>query len=99
MLCEPERKGRKSVFLTALVLNVAMLGYFKYTGFLVSNLQGLGLNVAAPTIELPAGISFFTFQAIAYLTDVYRGIIPAEKNPGRVVLFMAFFPQLLQGHR
>ncbi|MBQ5653663.1 MAG: primosomal protein N', partial [Alistipes sp.] len=48
-------------------------------------------------VALPAGISFFTFQAIAYLTDVYRGTIPAERNPGRVALFMAFFPQILQG--
>lgn len=88
---------RKAMYVTALVLNVAMLGYYKYTGFLLGNLQSLGLDVAVPSIALPAGISFFTFQGIAYLTDVYRGSVRAERNPARVVLFMAFFPQLLQG--
>lgn len=88
---------KKTVFIAVLVVNVAMLGYYKYTGFLLSNLRLLGLDVTAPAIALPAGISFFTFQAIAYLTDVYRGTIRAEKDPLRVVLFMAFFPQLLQG--
>ena len=88
---------KKAVFVAALAVNVAMLGYYKYTGFLLSNLRLLGLDIAAPSVALPAGISFFTFQAIAYLTDVYRGTVRAEKNPLRVVLFMAFFPQLLQG--
>ncbi|MDY3282832.1 MBOAT family O-acyltransferase, partial [Dysosmobacter sp.] len=83
--------------LTALVLNLGMLGYFKYTGFLVTNLNALGAELTVPSIALPAGISFFTFQAIGYLTDVYRGTIPPERNLGKVTLFMAFFPQLLQG--
>ena len=97
LLAAPGRKGRKAVFSAALMLNIAMLGYFKYTGFLVTNLNALGLDLAAPAIALPAGISFFTFQAVAYLTDVYRGTIPPERSLGRVTLFMAFFPQLLQG--
>ena len=97
LLAAPGRKHRKAVFLAALVLNIGMLGYFKYTGFLLNNLQALGVDVTVPSIALPAGISFFTFQAVAYLTDVYRGTVPPERRPGRVVLFMAFFPQLLQG--
>ena len=97
LLAAPGCKGRKGVYLAALVANLAMLGYFKYTGFLLGNLQALGLDVTIPPIALPAGISFFTFQAIAYLTDVYRGKIPAERSLARVMLFMAFFPQLLQG--
>ena len=97
LLVSPGRRGRKGVYLAGILANVAMLGYYKYTGFLLGNLQALGLDVTAPSIALPAGISFFTFQAIAYLTDVYRGTIPAEKNPARLTLFMAFFPQLLQG--
>ena len=97
LLAAPVRPRRQAAYGTALALNIAMLGYFKYTGFLVTNLNALGADLAVPSIALPAGISFFTFQAIAYLTDVYRGTIPAERSLGRVTLFMAFFPQLLQG--
>lgn len=93
----PGRRGRKAVYGIALAGNLLMLGYFKYTGFLLENLQALGLDVTVPSIALPAGISFFTFQAMAYLTDVYRGMIPAERSLPRLTLFMAFFPQLLQG--
>ena len=97
LLSAPGRRHRKAVYAAAVVLNVLMLGYYKYTGFLLGNLAALGMDVTVPSIALPAGISFFTFQAVAYLTDVYRGTIPAERNLGRVTLFMAFFPQLLQG--
>ena len=93
----PGHQGRKAVYGIALAGNLLMLGYFKYTGFLLENLQALGLDVTVPSIALPAGISFFTFQAMAYLTDVYRGTIPAERSLPRLTLFMAFFPQLLQG--
>lgn len=74
----------RRVYGIALAGNLLRLGYFKYTGFLLENLQALGLDVTVPSIALPAGISFFTFQAMAYLTDVYRGTIPggAEPAPG-----------------
>ncbi|MDD3347460.1 MBOAT family protein [Oscillibacter sp.] len=97
LLASTGRRWRKGVFLAGIFLNLAALGYFKYTGFLLGSLQTLGLSVATPAIVLPAGISFFTFQAIAYLTDVYRGTIPPERSLFRFTLFMAFFPQLLQG--
>lgn len=97
LLAAPGKPRRKAAFGLTLALNIAMLGYFKYTGFLVTNLNALGADLTVPSIALPAGISFFTFQAIAYLTDVYRGTIPAERSLSRVTLFMAFFPQLLQG--
>ncbi len=97
LLAAPGRRHRKAAFVTALVLNLGMLGYFKYTGFLLNNLNALGVDVTVPSIMLPAGISFFTFQAIAYLADVYRGTIPAERSLPRLTLFMAFFPQVLQG--
>lgn len=97
LLASPRKRRRKAAYGITLALNIAMLGYFKYTGFLITNLNALGADLAVPSIALPAGISFFTFQAIAYLTDVYRGAIPAERSLGRVTLFMAFFPQLLQG--
>ena len=90
----PHRKGW---FAALLVVNVGLLAYFKYTGFLLENLNALGLGAAVPEILMPAGISFYTFQGIAYLTDVYRGTIPQERNLTRLALFIAFFPQLLQG--
>lgn len=97
LLAVPGRKHRKAALAAALVLDLGMLGYFKYTGFLLNNLNALGLELPVPAIVLPAGISFFTFQAVAYLADVYRGTIPAERSLPRLALFMAFFPQLLQG--
>jgi len=97
LLIGGERKGRKGIYLIAIILNVVMLGYYKYTGFLLGNLRSLGVELTVPSIALPAGISFFTFQGIAYLTDVYRGKISAERSLAKVTLFMAFFPQLLQG--
>lgn len=93
-LCAPGRMHRRAVYGFALMLNLGMLGYFKYTGFLLEN---LGLEVTIPAVAMPAGISFFTFQAVSYLTDVYRGILPPERRLSRVTLYMAFFPQLLQG--
>lgn len=97
LLAAPGRRWRKAALLAALALNLGTLGYFKYTGFLLDNLNALGLDAAAPAVLLPAGISFFTFQAVAYLVDVYRGAVPAERSLARLTLFMAFFPQLLQG--
>lgn len=97
LLAAPGRKHRRAALVSALVLDLGMLGYFKYTGFLLDNLNALGLDAAVPAVVLPAGISFFTFQAIAYLADVYRGTVPAECSLPRLTLFMAFFPQLLQG--
>ena len=93
-----ERTSRKkTVFVITLWANILMLGYYKYTGFLLGNLQALGLDISVPSIALPAGISFFIFQSIGYLTDVYRGTVQAEKNFLRFTLFTSFFPQLLQG--
>ena len=97
LLAAPGRKGCKAAFLLGLVFNLGMLGYYKYTGFLAANLNALGLELTVPDIVLPAGISFFVFQSVAYLADVYRGTVPAEKSFLRLTLFTAFFPQLLQG--
>ncbi|MCC7427030.1 MAG: MBOAT family protein [Alphaproteobacteria bacterium] len=76
--------------------NLALLGYFKYAGFLVSIANDLGGGFALPDILLPAGISFFTFQQIAYLVDTHRRLV---RDPDFVnyVLFVSFFPQLIAG--
>ncbi len=83
--------------------NLAILCTFKYLGFLLDNLARLlglaGLSVAAPAIDLllPVGISFYTFQALGYTVDVYRGDTRAETNFFRYALFVSFFPQLVAG--
>lgn len=97
LLAAPGRRHRRAAFWAAAALNLLPLLYFKYTGFLLDNLNALGLELASPGLLLPAGISFFTFQAVSYLTDVYRGTVPPERNLLRLALYMAFFPQLLQG--
>ena len=89
---------RRWILPGALVLLFGLLGVFKYTPFVLSNLARLGLPVNGSfRIAAPLGISFFTFQAAGYLWDVRRGKYPAERNFLRFALFVSFFPQLLTG--
>lgn len=88
---------RRSVLIGALVLNLGVLGWFKYAGFfanVVEDAGGPALGLAG--IILPLGISFFTFQKIAYLVDVYRGGV-RRYSPTEFALFVTFFPQLIAG--
>ena len=81
------------------ILNLGMLGIFKYTGFFADTINSiLGENVfAVPEIRLPIGISFYTFQALSYVIDVYQGKTKAQKNILDLGLYIAFFPQLIAG--
>lgn len=79
----------------ALVLDLGLLVVFKYTGFLLDTM-GLGQALAKP-LPLPLGISFYTFQVISYVVDVYRKIAPAEKSVVPFATYMTFFPQLIAG--
>lgn len=86
-----------------LLLNLALLALMKYANFFIGSLNGL-LAAAGQTrrlsflsLAVPLGISFYTFQSIGYLIDVYRGTVPAEKSFFRFALFVSFFPQLIQG--
>lgn len=89
--------------LACLLLNIGILAVVKYTNFVISNVNGLFTIVGSTTqlsfldIALPMGISFYTFQSMGYLIDVYRGVVPAERNPFKLALFVSFFPQLIQG--
>lgn len=87
---------------TGVGVNLLLLAHFKYADFLVTNLNELlavtGAGpLAAPGIALPIGISFFTFQAISYLADVYRRAVPAQHNLVDLGLYIAMFPQLIAG--
>lgn len=94
----------KLIISLTLIYNLGMLFVFKYLGFFMSNINNIfKLNFNVPKIALPIGISFFTFQAISYVIDVYRKtdstgeIITAQKNIINVGLYIAFFPQLIAG--
>ena len=90
--------GRKPVLALAVIVNLAFLGVFKYAGMVVGTVDALfGAAFPPPEIALPIGISFYTFQAMSYVIDAYRGIVAAERNFGRVLLYIAFFPQLIAG--
>lgn len=90
--------NRTAVLITAVVLNIGLLGVFKYTGFFIATLNStLRLTINVPQIALPIGISFFTFQALSYVIDVYRQQVESQKNFGKVLLYIAFFPQLIAG--
>ena len=86
-----------------IIINLCILGFFKYAGFFVDSFKALaglfGWTITGPSIQiiLPVGISFYTFQALGYTIDVYRGKIAASRNILRFFTFVAFFPQLVAG--
>lgn len=94
-----ERKtGSKGVLIFAVVVNIGLLCVFKYTGFLITTINDLfKVGIPVPAIALPIGISFFTFQALSYVIDVYRGKVEVQKSFPKVLLYISFFPQLIAG--
>ena len=92
-------KTQPKLFLTLAVLcNIGILFVFKYTGFFVQSINAvLHTGIPVPQITLPIGISFFTFQALSYVIDVYRGKTAVQKNFFKVLLYISFFPQLIAG--
>ena len=82
----------------AVVANLGILVYFKYTGFILTNLNSaFHLDLVVPNIIMPIGISFFTFQGMSYVLDIYFGHAKAQKNPLNVALYISLFPQLIAG--
>ncbi|MBN1338481.1 MAG: MBOAT family protein [Bacteroidales bacterium] len=89
---------RKLLLIAGLVLNLGILSWFKYTRFLLEIWESLsGLSIHKPDIFLPVGISFFTFQTLSYLIDLYRRKIEPAKNVMDFAFFVCFFPQLVAG--
>ena len=86
-----------------LILNFGILAFLKYYNFFAGSLNDIlgsfGVNFSAPTLELflPLGISFYTFQSMGYIVDVYREKVQAQRNPFKFLLFVSFFPQIIQG--
>ncbi|NJL83992.1 MAG: MBOAT family protein [Chloroflexaceae bacterium] len=96
---KPQGNTAKIRLWSGIVFNIAIIGYYKYTGFAIASFNGLsGANLPIPEIILPIGISFYTFTQIAYLVDVYRGEIQGGNyNLLTYSLFVVFFPQLIAG--
>ncbi|MFQ5554415.1 MAG: MBOAT family O-acyltransferase [Acidimicrobiia bacterium] len=94
---------RRRLLLLSVMVNLGILGAFKYAGFFVESfaglLDGLGLAANRPVLDvvLPVGISFYTFQTLGYTIDVFKGRLPAERRLGVFALYVAFFPQLVAG--
>ncbi len=89
---------RKFTLILGIVISLASLIYFKYAAFFVNSAASVfSIPVELPTLVLPIGISFYTFQILTYTIDVYRGDAPAQKNPLRLLLYVSCFPQLIAG--
>ena len=91
-------KHKKLILIGSIFVNLAVLGFFKYTDFLIENIN-LILNLKLPLlhIALPIGISFYIFQSMSYSIDVYRGTVQAQKNILKFALYVSLFPQLIAG--
>ena len=89
---------RKAVMIITVSLLVMSLGVFKYLGFLTENLNLIpSLHIPVVKISLPIGISFYTFQILSYVIDLYRGNVAVQRNPFRLLLYVSLFPQLIAG--
>ncbi len=99
----PRQGARQRWLALSIVANLSVLGFFKYCGFFVDSLAtvlgGLGVHIEPRTwnIILPVGISFYTFQSISYVVDVYRRQVPATRDPIQFLAYVSFFPQLVAG--
>lgn len=98
MLIDNIQPFRKSLLITAILANLGILYYFKYFDFTIDSLNNLlKCNFSLQNIILPIGISFFTFQGMSYVIDVYRREVPVQKNVFKVALYIVLFPQLIAG--
>ena len=102
MAGSPTQFQKKIILIVAIILNLALLCWFKYANFFTVNintvLQAFGFSaIALEAVHLPLGISFFTFQALSYVVDVYKGKVEVQKKFVNLALYIALFPQLIAG--
>ncbi|SCW65780.1 D-alanyl-lipoteichoic acid acyltransferase DltB, MBOAT superfamily [Ruminococcaceae bacterium YRB3002] len=99
----PDKRKRKSILIASIVVCIGTLIFFKYMGFVgntvnsFASVLGMETDLLSIKIILPVGISFYTFQTMSYVIDVYRGLVASEKHFGKFAAFIAFFPQLVAG--
>lgn len=88
----------RAALLSSVIVNLTLLGFFKYWGFIIENLNYLaGTSIPIKEFGLPIGISFYTFQTISYVIDVYRGEVKAQRSFYKLLLFVSLFHQLVAG--
>ena len=88
----------KAALISSLIVNIAILTFFKYADFLIENLNALlDTGIDPLDLPLPIGISFYTFQTMSYSIDIYRGHVKPQKNPITLALYVTLFPQLIAG--
>lgn len=98
MIERTDESFSKVLLILNVLIDVLILGYFKYSDFFISNINQLfHTQISLLNIALPIGISFYTFQSLSYVIDVYRGTVKAQKNPLYVGLYISLFPQLIAG--
>lgn len=98
LLTELKPKLKKLYLILSLVIELGFLLYFKYVDFFIENFNAVtGLGIPLLNVALPIGISFYTFQIVSYNIDVYRGDVPAQRNPINLAAYIALFPQLIAG--
>ena len=91
-------KRSKTYLVIALIYDIGMLGVFKYTDFMINNINGIfGTSIPLQHIALPLGISFYTFQVISYMIDVYWEKVEVQRNFGKLLMYISLFPQLVAG--
>lgn len=89
---------KKQLLVVACIVNLSILGFFKYSDFVLINLNNIGgMALTLLHVSLPLGISFYTFQALSYVIDVYRGKVAVQKNLLYFALYISMFPQLIAG--
>ena len=89
---------KKSIMVVTVGIHIALLCIFKYTDFIISNVNSVtGANIQILRLALPIGISFYTFQILSYVIDVYKGKVNVQKNPIRLATYVMLFPQLIAG--
>ncbi len=96
---EDQPKAKKAVLILGVVLNLASLGFFKYAGFFAQQFNAIPFlpDISVPAITLPIGISFYVFQSMSYIIDVYRKDAPMQKDPVAFGTYVTLFPQLIAG--
>ncbi len=95
---DSDRKKARIIMIVAIIINIGLLGFFKYFNFIVGNLNRLPfISIPGINVTLPIGISFYTFQALSYVLDVYRMDASVQKDPVAFGTYVTLFPQLIAG--
>lgn len=98
LIIEKVPKKKKIFLLLDVIFNIGIIGFFKYGNFIIQNINSIfHMNITEMTLGLPIGISFYTFQILSYVIDVYRKTVPAQKSIINLGMYITLFPQLIAG--